>query len=1147
MAKIPLRVYIKDIENLIERGEIEQAVAHAKSILRTYPKHLETYRLLGKAYLESQRYSEASDILQRVLSVMPDDFISQIGMSIIREDEGNMDAAIWHMERAYEVQPFNPAVQDELRRLYGRRDGVEPPKIRLTRGALVRMYARGELYPQAIAETRAALAEDPQRLDLRVLLARLYYLSGQKNDAAEVCSELISKLPFCYEANRLLTEILPTTSRASETPKFQQRIYALDPYEAFISPTAPTSQQVPDQAVMVEEFALEQGAEALQTPDWARSVGVEWEDQPEENLPDWLNTLKPEAPAAEVQAAAPEPIEQVGEDLVPDWMKEAGWEQTDRPSDEIVAEQQALAEAGIEGMEESGEEVIQAAEIPDWLQSMAPAETAPSGEGEQERSEWLENILSEPISSGELKELETELSGVEPREEEIVPTSEEETPLPDWIAGFGSVIEPAPGTPESAAQEPAPAEGEETLPDWLAQLQGQEESPTAPVSEEGLASTGDIDLWDQESESIEPSAEQPVDWLQALETETGSEAPALEWEELQNAPSQSSEVSAVDEIAPALEEEEEQEIPDWLAEVPFAAEEKYSPAPAAEIPAVAEPPAEQAAEMPDMADTDAMMAWLESLAARQGADEATLITRPEERTETPPDWVMKEIEEAGSEEITQPVSTINVQPEEISLAEEALPEDAGEVAKEGFFEDHLSQVPAGEELAAPDLTSEDAALAWLESLAAAQGADETSLITSPEEQSVTPPEWQAVEEQEAEEAAPSTLDESVRLIPETEETILSTEIEEMPESEPLPSWLAEETVETAGETPSVTAETTKGAPELSDIDAAMAWLESLAARQGADEQTLTTAPEERTENPPDWVMKEIETAETLSEVEFEAPVVEAGIPEQVEGMPVAEEEQPSLETETHVEEIPTPAVETEPLRKDEELPPPEWLKNLEEEEIAEHFSEAQEMPWSAEAEPAAASAEPLPDWMLAAEPEKSLSAAPESEAIPDWLLGLEEEGEYENISPQETPPVETGDYRAAWTVTGTEWVPEVSAEEVEVTAPEISQPVLEVSPAEEPVLPSAGEEQLEAVPSGDLMDSARASLKHGQLEEALAGYNQLIEKEENLQEIIHDLRDALYRYPVDIDLWQTLGDACMHNNQLQEALDAYTKAEELLR
>ena len=163
MAKIGLRAYNREIEQLIERGQIEEAIAHSKYILRFFPKHIETYRLLGKAYIESQRYSEAADILQRILSVLPDDFVSQIGMSIIREDEGNLDAAIFHMERAHEIQPSNVAVQDELRRLYGRRDGIEPPRLRLTRGALVRLYAKGDLYRQAIAEIRAALAEDPNR------------------------------------------------------------------------------------------------------------------------------------------------------------------------------------------------------------------------------------------------------------------------------------------------------------------------------------------------------------------------------------------------------------------------------------------------------------------------------------------------------------------------------------------------------------------------------------------------------------------------------------------------------------------------------------------------------------------------------------------------------------------------------------------------------------------------------------------------------------------------------------------------------------------------------------------------------------------------------------------------------------------------
>jgi tetratricopeptide (TPR) repeat protein len=194
MARISLRAYNREIENLIERSQIDQAIAHCRHILKTFPKHIDTYRLLGKAFLESQRYGDAADIFQRVLSSMPEDFVSHVGMSIIREDEGNLDEALWHMERAFEMQPANGAIQDELRRLYGRRDGFEPPKVRLTRGALARMYTKGALYQQAIAELRSALAEDPKRLDLQSLLAHVYFKSGQRVEAVETCSNLLRKL-----------------------------------------------------------------------------------------------------------------------------------------------------------------------------------------------------------------------------------------------------------------------------------------------------------------------------------------------------------------------------------------------------------------------------------------------------------------------------------------------------------------------------------------------------------------------------------------------------------------------------------------------------------------------------------------------------------------------------------------------------------------------------------------------------------------------------------------------------------------------------------------------------------------------------------------------------------------------------------------
>ncbi|MFT3893643.1 MAG: tetratricopeptide repeat protein [Anaerolineales bacterium] len=144
MAKVSLRAYDREIETMIDRGQLDEAIAHCHHIFKTFPKHLETYRLLGKAYLEYKRYGEAVDIFTRVLVSVPNDFVANVGMSIIRDEENKLDDAIWHMERAFEVQPSNSAIQSELQRLYGRRDGVSPPRIRMTRGALAHMYVQGE-------------------------------------------------------------------------------------------------------------------------------------------------------------------------------------------------------------------------------------------------------------------------------------------------------------------------------------------------------------------------------------------------------------------------------------------------------------------------------------------------------------------------------------------------------------------------------------------------------------------------------------------------------------------------------------------------------------------------------------------------------------------------------------------------------------------------------------------------------------------------------------------------------------------------------------------------------------------------------------------------------------------------------------------
>ena len=85
------------------------------------------------------------------------------------------------------------------------------------------------------------------------------------------------------------------------------------------------------------------------------------------------------------------------------------------------------------------------------------------------------------------------------------------------------------------------------------------------------------------------------------------------------------------------------------------------------------------------------------------------------------------------------------------------------------------------------------------------------------------------------------------------------------------------------------------------------------------------------------------------------------------------------------------------------------------------------------------------------------------------------------------------------------------------------------------------------MPLDPVLGQARNELSGSNLSGALDNYSRLIKKGRFLEEVIFDLRDALYRFPVDVDIWQSLGDAYMRANRLQDALDAYTKAEELLR
>lgn len=126
--------------------------------------------------------------------------------------------------------------------------------------------------------------------------------------------------------------------------------------------------------------------------------------------------------------------------------------------------------------------------------------------------------------------------------------------------------------------------------------------------------------------------------------------------------------------------------------------------------------------------------------------------------------------------------------------------------------------------------------------------------------------------------------------------------------------------------------------------------------------------------------------------------------------------------------------------------------------------------------------------------------------------------------------------------------PEVFIGMVEERAPEVVQKPIEkpkVEPEPEPE-PSPSKKQKGSQAYNEILNAARARMTDADLQAAVEYYGKLIKKKKLLEEIISDLQQATLDHPLEINLQKTLGDAYMKSDLLDEALEAYSKAEDLL-
>ncbi len=928
MADITLRNYLDEIDRMIDGSQVDEAVAHARYILSIFPKHLESYRLLAKALLEKNRHMDAADVFQRVLSSVPDDFVSHVGMAIVREDESNLDAAIWHMERAYEAQPSNGPVQEELRRLYGRRDGMEPPRVRLTRGALARLYEKGDLYPQAIAELRSALVEEPDRLDLKVVMAQALWHAKQMAEAAEVSSKLLDVLPYCREANRILADVWAESGHAAEAQSYRKRLESLDPYEAYADPAQNGSgaANAPADSVRIPHLDyIAPSATETTRPDWMQSLGVQFEQPHSAALPndaaDWLNSVNVPTGAPAPSSAADWMSGPRAGAAAPDWMSQLQGDSG--PS--------ALSETPITKQSDAN-----------WLNDLV-SETPAPGPSEPGDRPTTPPPLAPPLPTGGMGGTATP------------PAAEAGEPVPDWLAslaGGAAVLSGAIESEPTAAAPEQPAAGEE-IPRWMAAAGWAPRDPSIPLDEPNAFAVEEAEPASPSVSGAPAPADELPDWLQALR-------PPEE---------------------PAEPRAAKGETPDWLRAAMEGADE--TPTGPLKEPATEETPGWLAAAVPatasSLAPNDDVPEWLKP--DQVDPDVASFLKgkptgplSPRRPTSELPNWLAGE----PSAPAPPPSPTGGIKGGPADDLPDWLKPAASQPPADDTISRFLKSKPTGK-LALPDSaqvaplaaepstppapaapTSEDEGLAWLEALAMKQGAKEEELITKPESRKSESPDWLRKPREEEETppesaAAPSATPEGE--LPDWLRA--SREAAPAPEPETVdwmrpPTEAAEAEDKLPWEKPAPAAAPPPPALSESTDDQGLAWLEALAMKQGAKEEELVSKPESRSTELPDWLRDSSAQAQ----------------PPQPSPAPAAPDWLHDLEAEPQADTaaIQKPA-EAEPEPEPE--PAPDWMKAPEAAPLAS-VPDWMQKPAEAEPEPAA------PDWMKAPE------AAPLA-SVPDWM------------------------------------------------------------------------------------------------------------------------------------------------------------------
>ncbi|CAN5365902.1 hypothetical protein BH23CHL1_BH23CHL1_23650 [soil metagenome] len=219
---------IQQARQAIEGGDYRAAIQSCNQLINQFPDYAAAYRVLGEAYLEQGQTADAEQAFAQSLLRDPRQPWAYHGLGLIAEEQNVLDNALAFCQVAWELAPNYAQLRDPVIRIATRRYGADG-QAQLTGAALAQIYANTARLQRAAVEYRGALAELPDRIDLKLGLAETLWLLHKEDDAANLCREVLQDTPVAIQALVILADIEGRTGHSSEAADLRARVRAVDP------------------------------------------------------------------------------------------------------------------------------------------------------------------------------------------------------------------------------------------------------------------------------------------------------------------------------------------------------------------------------------------------------------------------------------------------------------------------------------------------------------------------------------------------------------------------------------------------------------------------------------------------------------------------------------------------------------------------------------------------------------------------------------------------------------------------------------------------------------------------------------------------------------------------------------------------------